>query len=181
MVGGPGFEPWASRSWKMPTGVTVSALTKRREALNRRSTPRVSSGTTVASSTCAGVNKVPGLVKFEDFYRAPVPAGELVVGVGLSREGPLWADLTKVLHVLNGGQTDRGKSSWTRQVLTWLALRYAPEHVRFALIDLKGGLGAQRCRAATAHVAAGGSRAGALRRDDAGGHGRAGAGKFCLT
>jgi DNA segregation ATPase FtsK/SpoIIIE-like protein len=58
-----------------------------------------------------------------------------------SREGPLSADLlvTKVLHVLNGGQTDRGKSSWTRQVLTWLAPRYPPEHVRLALIDLKAG------------------------------------------
>jgi DNA segregation ATPase FtsK/SpoIIIE-like protein len=41
--------------------------------------------------------------------------------------------------VLNGGQTDRGKSSWTRHVLTWLALCYPPEHVRLALIDLKAG------------------------------------------
>jgi hypothetical protein len=61
-------------AWKMPTGVTVSALTKRREAVEQ-----------ALNASCefwyerglfhmrAGVHKVPSLVRFEDFYRRRCP------------------------------------------------------------------------------------------------------------
>jgi len=44
----------------------------------------------------AGTADIPDPVTYEDFYRHPEPAGELVVGIGESRWGPVWADLTEL-------------------------------------------------------------------------------------
>jgi hypothetical protein len=85
----------------------------------------------------AGTAEIPDLVTYEDFYRHPEPDGELVVGIGESRWGPVWADLVKLPHVLIGGTTNFGKSVMVCQMLTRLALRYPPEHVKFALVDFK--------------------------------------------
>ena len=85
----------------------------------------------------AGTADIPDLVAYQDFYRHPEPDGELVVGIGESRWGPAWADLTELPHVLVGGTTKFGKSVMVRQMLTRLALRYPPEHVKFALVDFK--------------------------------------------
>jgi FtsK/SpoIIIE family len=85
----------------------------------------------------AGTADIPDLVTYEDFYRHPEPDGELVVGIGESRWGPVWADLAELPHVLIGGTTRFGKSVMVRQILTRLALRYPPEHVKFALVDFK--------------------------------------------
>jgi hypothetical protein len=85
----------------------------------------------------AGTADIPDLVTYEDFYRHPEPPGEMVFGVGISRWGPVWADLVELPHVLIGGTTRFGKSVMIRQVLTRLALRYPPEHVKFALVDFK--------------------------------------------
>jgi hypothetical protein len=85
----------------------------------------------------AGTADIPDLVTFEDFYRHQEPEGELVVGIGESRWGPVWADVTELPHVLIGGTTKFGKSVMVRQMLTRLALRYPPEHVKFALVDFK--------------------------------------------
>jgi FtsK/SpoIIIE family len=85
----------------------------------------------------AGTAEIPDLVTYEDFYRHPEPDGELVVGIGESRWGPVWADLVKLPHVLIGGTTNFGKSVMVSQILTRLALRYPPEHVKFALVDFK--------------------------------------------
>jgi hypothetical protein len=85
----------------------------------------------------AGTADIPDLVAYEDFYRHPDPGGELVFGVGTSRWGPVWADLVELPHVLVGGTTKFGKSVMVRQMLTRLALRYPPEHVKFALVDFK--------------------------------------------
>ncbi len=85
----------------------------------------------------AGTAEIPDLVMYEDFYRHQEPSGELVVGIGESRWGPVWADLVKLPHVLIGGTTNFGKSVMVCQVLTRLALRYPPEYVKFALVDFK--------------------------------------------
>jgi hypothetical protein len=45
----------------------------------------------------AGTADIPDLVAYEDFYRHPEPAGELVFGVGMSRWGAVWADLVAEL------------------------------------------------------------------------------------
>ncbi len=85
----------------------------------------------------AGTAQVPDTVTFEDFYGHEEPEGELVVGIGESRWGPLWADLARLPHVLIGGTTNFGKSVMVCQILTRLALRYPPEHVKMALVDFK--------------------------------------------
>ncbi len=85
----------------------------------------------------AGTAEIPDLVTYEDFYRHQEPEGELVFGIGESRWGPVWADLVKLPHVLIGGTTNFGKSVMVCQMLTRLALRYPPEHVKFALVDFK--------------------------------------------
>jgi S-DNA-T family DNA segregation ATPase FtsK/SpoIIIE len=85
----------------------------------------------------AGTALVPEAVSFEDFYRHPEPPGELVVGIGESRWGALWADLVLLPHLLVGGTTKFGKSVMVRQILARLAIRYSPEHVKLALVDFK--------------------------------------------
>src|SRR5215471_6473149 len=54
----------------------------------------------------AGTAEIPDLVTYQDFYRHHEPAGELVVGIGESRWGPVWADLVRLPHVLIGGTTN---------------------------------------------------------------------------
>ncbi|HEY7198950.1 MAG TPA: FtsK/SpoIIIE domain-containing protein [Candidatus Dormibacteraeota bacterium] len=85
----------------------------------------------------AGTAEIPDLVRFEDFYRHQEPDGELVVGIGESRWGAVWADIVELPHLLIGGTTRFGKSVMIRQLLTRLALRYPPEHLKFALVDFK--------------------------------------------
>jgi DNA segregation ATPase FtsK/SpoIIIE, S-DNA-T family len=66
-------------------------------------------------------------------------AGRLPVGIGESREGPLWVDLAELPHLLVGGHTGSGKSVFLRQLLTGLLLLLGPGRLRLALVDLKGG------------------------------------------
>ncbi|MBJ7596539.1 FtsK/SpoIIIE domain-containing protein [Candidatus Nephthysia bennettiae] len=65
--------------------------------------------------------------------------GRLPVGIGESREGPLWVDLAELPHLLVGGHTGSGKSVFLRQLLTGLLLLLGPGGLRLALVDLKGG------------------------------------------
>ena len=65
--------------------------------------------------------------------------GRLPVGIGESREGPLWVDLAELPHLLVGGHTGAGKSVFLRQLLTGLLLKLGPDRLRLALVDLKGG------------------------------------------
>jgi len=85
----------------------------------------------------AGTAEIPDVVTFEEFYRHPAPDGELVVGIGMSRWGAVWADLVKLPHLLIGGTTQFGKSVMVSQMLTRLALTYGPEHLKLALVDFK--------------------------------------------
>ena len=65
--------------------------------------------------------------------------GRLPVGIGESREGPLWVDLAELPHLLVGGHTGSGKSVFLRQLLTGLLLLLGPGRLQLALVDLKGG------------------------------------------
>ena len=85
----------------------------------------------------AGTAEIPDVVTVEEFYRHPAPDGELVVGIGMSRWGAVWADLVKLPHLLIGGTTQFGKSVMVSQMLTRLALTYGPEHLKLALVDFK--------------------------------------------
>jgi hypothetical protein len=85
----------------------------------------------------AGTAEIPDLVTYEDFYRHQEPEGALVFGVGMSRWGPVWADLARLPHMLIGGTTGFGKSTQVSQILARLVLRYPPEHLKLALVDFK--------------------------------------------
>ncbi|PZS00615.1 MAG: hypothetical protein DLM67_00970 [Candidatus Nephthysia bennettiae] len=79
----------------------------------------------------------------------PKKNARLPVGIGESREGPLFEDLAELPHLLVGGHTGSGKSVFLRQLLTGLLLRLGPDRLRLALVDLKGGTELnlfERCR-----------------------------------
>ena len=128
-------------AWKVPTGVTVANL------------KRITGVFEVAlDCSCdfwfdrgimwmrAGTSQLPELLTFEGFYARPRTAGELVIGVGIGRMGPLWVDLAELPHMLVGGTPGSGKSVNLRQMLVGLATTYGPEHFRAVLVDLKGGM-----------------------------------------
>jgi hypothetical protein len=128
-------------AWKVPTGVTVAGLKRMTGVFE-----------VALDCSCdfwfdrgimwmrAGTSQLPELLKFEEFYARPRPAGELVIGVGIGRKGPVWVDLPALPHLLDGGTPGSGKSVFLRQVLVGLATKYEPEYVRVLLIDLKGGM-----------------------------------------
>jgi S-DNA-T family DNA segregation ATPase FtsK/SpoIIIE len=128
-------------AWRVPTGVTTTGLMRAREvlehALDCSATFWFERGLMWMR---AGTAHLPDLISYEEFYRQPAPAGELVFGVGVGRTGPVWLDLTTIPHVLIGGTPGAGKSVWLRQALMRLVLTYGPEHLRLVLVDLKGGM-----------------------------------------
>lgn len=58
--------------------------------------------------------------------------------VGQTRSGPLYVSLREVPHILVGGYTNSGKSTFLRQMLSTLAMN--SPGLEFTLIDLKRGL-----------------------------------------
>ncbi|MGH7883909.1 MAG: FtsK/SpoIIIE domain-containing protein, partial [Candidatus Dormibacteraceae bacterium] len=85
----------------------------------------------------AGTAKLPEFLSYEDFYHHSPPSGELVFGVGWSKEGALWQDLALAPHILSGGASGAGKTVFLRQAVTNLLLRYGPEQLKLVPIDLK--------------------------------------------
>lgn len=64
--------------------------------------------------------------------------GELIFPFGISDAGGSAAvDLFTLPHLLIGGMTGSGKSTFLHNILTSLMKRYSPEEVRFILIDPK--------------------------------------------
>lgn len=128
-------------AWRMPTGATVSVLQRRREAVEEALDCTAEFWFDQGLLHLkAGVARLPRSVAYPTFYSQPVLVGELPVGIGVSREGPLWVNLAALPHLLVGGQTGGGKSATIRQMVTWLVTQMGPEHVRVVLVDLKGGL-----------------------------------------
>ena len=87
-----------------------------------------------------GTRRLPQQVGFEAFRSEAKRVGELPIGIGVSREGPLVVDLVKVTHLLVGGTTGGGKSVFLRQGFAGLVLDRTPAQVQLALADLKGGM-----------------------------------------
>jgi FtsK/SpoIIIE family len=128
-------------AWRVPTGVTTSGLMNAREviehALDCSAEFWFERGLMWMR---AGTARLPKVIGFEDFEAHQRPAGELVLGIGYGRTGPVWVDLIRVPHLLVGGTPGAGKSVFLRQVLVGLCLRYGPDVLRLVLIDLKGGM-----------------------------------------
>jgi hypothetical protein len=58
--------------------------------------------------------RLPKLVNLDLTHR---PAGDYVIGFGLSREGEVWKPLEKLRHIVVAGSTDSGKSAFLRSLL----------------------------------------------------------------
>ena len=126
-------------AWKVPVGVTVTGLQRQREAIEQALDASVEFWYDRGKLHMrAGTARLPGGLRFEQFYARPAGAGELPVAVGASRFGPLWADLARLPHLLVGGLTGGGKSAFLRQLLVGLVLRLPPERLRLVVLDLKG-------------------------------------------
>jgi FtsK/SpoIIIE family len=134
-------------AWVLPPGVTPAKARAAEEALSHRlgarldgASVRVVSGEHGEVVTEIKRGRLPRSVDFAAFYRLPLPAGDLVTGVGMSRGGPVAVDFGRVPHLLIGGMTNQGKSAAQRQMLVHLALELGPEQLQLALIDCKGGV-----------------------------------------
>jgi S-DNA-T family DNA segregation ATPase FtsK/SpoIIIE len=79
-------------------------------------------------------NTLPEHVSFDSNLRG----APLRFMVGATRSVPLFVSLRDVPHILIGGYTNSGKSTFLRQVL--VTLTYNSPGVEFTLIDLKRGL-----------------------------------------
>ncbi|MGH7883822.1 MAG: FtsK/SpoIIIE domain-containing protein, partial [Candidatus Dormibacteraceae bacterium] len=125
-------------AWKVPPLLLASTMEKQKEifeqALDANCNIWAKSGLVHMR---AGTAKLPTFLSYQDFYRHKPPSGELVFGVGWSKEGPLWQDLVEAPHILSGGASGSGKTVFLRQAVTNLLLRYGPEQLKLVPIDLK--------------------------------------------
>ena len=81
--------------------------------------------------------KLPRRVEFDLGQR---PDGEYMVPLGLTTEGPLWASLLDIHHVLIAGATGSGKSNMLHGCLCSLLAVYGPDKLKIAIVDPKGGV-----------------------------------------
>jgi DNA segregation ATPase FtsK/SpoIIIE, S-DNA-T family len=127
--------------WKLPKGVTLRDVLNQLEAIEHSCNAEVicsmNNGRLVMDLMRA---PIPELVRFDEFYSTTPPSGSLVLGLGRSHMGPIWADLADLPHLLIGGMTGGGKSVFLNQALTHLVVENTPDGLRLCCIDLKGGV-----------------------------------------
>jgi S-DNA-T family DNA segregation ATPase FtsK/SpoIIIE len=84
-------------------------------------------------------NSRPDFVTLGDIYREfPKSAGPLMVWLGKDISGKaVYADLTRLPHLLIAGTTGSGKSGCVNCLVSSVLLRSTPEKVRMILIDTK--------------------------------------------
>jgi S-DNA-T family DNA segregation ATPase FtsK/SpoIIIE len=61
-----------------------------------------------------------------------------MIPIGHGADGPVWRSLLETSHVLVGGESRSGKSTWLNAMLVALLTAHAPASLRLALIDPKG-------------------------------------------
>jgi hypothetical protein len=66
------------------------------------------------------------------------PPGTYMVPIGQGREGGEWRSLLDTSHILVGGESRSGKSTWLNAMLVALLAAHTPRELRLALIDPKG-------------------------------------------
>jgi len=98
--------------------------------------------TPIPGKSAVGVevpNQRPDFVTLGDIYREfPKSAGPLHVWLGKDISGkPVYADLTKLPHLLIAGTTGSGKSGCVNCIVSSILLRATPEQVRLIMIDPK--------------------------------------------
>jgi len=66
------------------------------------------------------------------------PPGEYMIPIGQGRKGAVWRSLLDTSHILIGGESRSGKSTWLNSMLAALLNVYSADEVRLAIIDPKG-------------------------------------------
>lgn len=66
----------------------------------------------------------------------PQHPGGLTIPVGQGPNGPVWRELDT--HLLVGGETGAGKTTWLKSTLTALATVHKPETLQLLIVDPKG-------------------------------------------
>jgi DNA segregation ATPase FtsK/SpoIIIE-like protein len=66
------------------------------------------------------------------------PEGPYMVPIGQGLEGAEWRSLLETSHVLVGGESRSGKSTWLNAMLIALLATHTPEELQLALVDPKG-------------------------------------------
>jgi hypothetical protein len=66
------------------------------------------------------------------------PPGEWVIPIGQGCRGPVWRSLLDTSHILIGGESRSGKSTWLNSMLAALLSTHSADQVSLAIIDPKG-------------------------------------------
>jgi S-DNA-T family DNA segregation ATPase FtsK/SpoIIIE len=65
------------------------------------------------------------------------PAGRYLIPIGQGSHGPVWRSLLETGHILVGGESGSGKSTWLHALLVALLLAHPPAELQVALVDPK--------------------------------------------
>ena len=79
--------------------------------------------------------KLPRMVVLDLGVR---PSGDYLIPIGFGLDGPVWRSLLETGHILVGGESGSGKSTWLNTLLVSLLVTHRPDQLQFALIDPKG-------------------------------------------
>jgi S-DNA-T family DNA segregation ATPase FtsK/SpoIIIE len=66
------------------------------------------------------------------------PEGPYMIPIGQGMEGAEWRSLLETSHILVGGESRSGKSTWLNAALVALLAAHTPDELQLALIDPKG-------------------------------------------
>lgn len=65
------------------------------------------------------------------------PEGMYLIPVGQGANGPVWRSLLETGHILVGGESGSGKSTWLNTALTPLLAAHTPQTLQVAIVDPK--------------------------------------------
>ena len=65
------------------------------------------------------------------------PEGQYLVPIGQGTNGPVWRSLLETGHILVGGESGSGKSTWLNAALNALLAAHPPQALRIAIVDPK--------------------------------------------
>jgi hypothetical protein len=65
------------------------------------------------------------------------PAGRYLIPIGQGVHGPVWRSLLETGHILVGGESGSGKSTWLHAMLVSLLAVHSPDELQVALVDPK--------------------------------------------
>jgi len=65
------------------------------------------------------------------------PTGRYLIPIGQGISGPVWRGLLETGHILVGGESGSGKSTWLHAMLSALLAAHSPDELQVALVDPK--------------------------------------------